>query len=181
MSIKNYENQWLSRCNFGDKRLTARALHIGDCLRLKYGQPLSTVFKNASELKRAYEFLANPKTSFEKVVEPSHYQTANSVKNLPLILAIGDTTFLDYKKIKVKREDYGPIGNGGNGLILHTSLAVDPDCGQPLGLLWEKVWKRQHKVKALKSENQQGRKKGKLAKKNQSGLKHLKKKSLING
>ncbi len=153
MSIRNYENEWLSRCNFGDKRLTARALHIGDYLRLKYGQPLSQVFKNASELKRAYEFLANPRTSFKKLVEPSHYQTANYVKNLPIILSIGDTTFLDYKNIKLIRVDYGPIGNGGNGLILHTSLAVDPDCGQPLGLLWEKVWKRAHTVKSKKKAN----------------------------
>ena len=153
MRIRNYENEWLGRCNFGDQRLTARALHIGDCLRLKYGQPLSQVFKNASELKRAYEFLANPRTSFKKVVESSHHQTANYVKNLPIILSIGDTTFLDYKNIKLKREDYGPIGNGGNGLILHTSLAVDPECGQPLGLLWEKVWKRAQTVKPKKKVN----------------------------
>ncbi len=154
MRIRNYENEWLGRCNFGDQRLTARALHIGDCLRLKYGQPLSQVFKNASELKRAYEFLANPRTSFKKIVESSHHQTANYVRNLPIILSIGDTTFLDYKNIKLKREDYGPIGNGGNGLILHTSLAVDPEYGQPLGLLWEKVWKRAHTVKPKKKVNQ---------------------------
>ena len=131
---------------------------MGDCLGLKYGQPLSTVFKNASDLKRAYEFLANPKTSFAKLVEPFHHQSANNVRNLPIILAVGDTTFLDYKKIEVKRSEYGPIGNGGNGLILHTSLAVDPDCGQPLGLLWEKVWKRPHTVKPKKTANKQQKK-----------------------
>lgn len=153
MTVKKSENACWSKCNFGDKRLTQRALYIGDCLRLKYGQALSTVFKNAGDLKRTYEFLANPKTSFEKVVEPSHYQTAKETKNLPLILSIGDTTFLDYKNIKLKREDYGPIGNGGNGLILHTSLAVAPDSGQPLGLLWEKVGKRTQKIKSGKKVN----------------------------
>ncbi|MDJ0591776.1 MAG: IS4 family transposase [Pleurocapsa sp. MO_226.B13] len=110
------------------------------------------MFKNASELKRTYEFLTNPKTSFEKIVESSHYQTAKRVKNLSVLLSIGDTTFLDYKKIKIKREEYGPIGNGGNGLILHSSLAVDPNCGQPLGLLWEKLWKRKHKITTKKKE-----------------------------
>ena len=53
---------------------------------------------------------------------------------------MGDTTYLDYKNIIAKREGYGPIGNGGNGLILHTALAVEPDLGQPLGLLWQKLW-----------------------------------------
>lgn len=43
----------------------------------------------------------------------------------------------------VKREGYGPIGNGGNGLILHTALALDTQQGQPLGLLWQKLWNRE--------------------------------------
>ena len=156
MKVRDYEKECHTKCNFGDKRLTERALYIQDHLRVKYGQPLSKVFNNASDLKRTYEFLANSKTSFQLVVEPSHYQTANYVKNLPIILSVGDTSFLDYKKIKLKREEYGPIGNGGNGLILHTSLAVDPDCGQPLGILWEKVWKRE-KVEKGKKKNSRPR------------------------
>jgi hypothetical protein len=122
MKVTDYEKECYTKCNFGDKRLTERALYIQDHLRVKYGQPLSKVFNNASDLKRTYEFLANSKTSFQLVVEPSHYQTANHVKNLPIILSVGDTSFLDYKKIKLKREEYGPTGNGGNGLILQTSL-----------------------------------------------------------
>jgi len=150
MLIRNYDQNYLVKSDLGDKRLDKRAQLISNRLRNKYGQPLSKVFRKSSELKRAYEFFANVKTSFAKIVELSHYQTANRVKNLPLILSVGDTTFLDYKKIKIKREEYGPIGNGGNGLILHSSLAVDPNCGQPLGLLWSKLWKREKKIKTKK-------------------------------
>ena len=64
-----------------------------------------------------------------------------------VVLCVGDTTFLDYGKITVKREGYGPIGKGGNGLILHSALAIDPQCGQPLGLLWQKLWNREPKPK----------------------------------
>ena len=60
---------------------------------------------------------------------------------------MGDTTFLDYRQIVVKREGYGPIGKGGNGLILHSALAIDPQHGQPLGLLWQKLWHREPKPK----------------------------------
>jgi hypothetical protein len=63
---------------------------------------------------------------------------------------LGDTTYLDYKKILAKREEYGPIGNGGNGLILHSTLAINPDNGQPLGLVWEKLWHREHQKKKRK-------------------------------
>ncbi len=146
MIIRNSEEKCLFKSDLGDKRLNERAQLIFARLRNKYGQPLSKVFKKSSELKRAYEFFANLKTSFEKLVKLSHYQTANRVKNLPLILSVGDTTFLDYKKIKIKREEYGPIGNGGNGLILHSNLAIEPNSGEPLGLLWSKIWKRARKI-----------------------------------
>jgi Transposase DNA-binding/Transposase DDE domain len=133
-------------CNFGDKRLTDRAVFIAESLTVKYGQPLSEIFNNASDLKRSYEFFSNPKTTFDKLTQPSFKQTASYIYGIPVVLALGDTTYLDYKKILEKREEYGPTGNGGNGLILHSSLAVDPDFGQPLGLLWEKLWHRQRKV-----------------------------------
>jgi hypothetical protein len=103
-------------------------------LTVKYGQPLSEIFNNASDLKRSYEFFSNPKTTFDKLTQPSFKQTASYIYGIPVVLALGDTTYLDYKKILEKREEYGPTGNGGNGLILHSSLAVDPDFGQPLVL-----------------------------------------------
>ena len=73
--------------------------------------------------------------------------TSATVSENEVVLCVGDTTFLDYGKIAVKREGYGPIGKGGNGLILHSALAIDPQCGQPLGLLWQKLWNREPKPK----------------------------------
>lgn len=73
--------------------------------------------------------------------------TAAAVSEREIVLCVGDTTFLDYGKIVVKREGYGPTGNGGNGLILHSALALDPQHGQPLGLMWQKLWNRQPKEK----------------------------------
>ena len=71
--------------------------------------------------------------------------TTAAVEEFPVILSVGDTTFLDYRRIKVKKEGYGPTGNGGNGLILHSALAIEPKQGQTLGLLWQKLWHREHK------------------------------------
>jgi len=36
-----------------------------------------------------------------------------------------------------KKEGYGPTGNG---LILHSTLAIEPEKGQTLGLLWQKLY-----------------------------------------
>ncbi len=133
-------------CDFGDKRLNKRAELIAEALQVKYGQPLSQVFKSASDLKRSYEFFSNPKTTFSKLTIPSFELTAQEINGIPIVLAVGDTTFLDYKKIVEKRDEYGSTGNGGNGLILHSCLAIEPDFGQPLGLLWEKLWHRDKEV-----------------------------------
>lgn len=146
-------------CDFGDKRLTNRAVLIAEALKVKYGEPLSQIFQSASDLKRGYEFFSNPKTTFEKLTQPSFKQTSKQIYGIPIVLAVGDTTYLDYKKILEKRDDYGPTGNGGNRLILHTSLALDPDFGQPLGLLWEKLWHRQHKPSPPPGETSTAKKK----------------------
>ncbi len=66
--------------------------------------------------------------------------TAATVAEREVVLCVGDTTFFDDGSIKVKREGYGPTGNGGNGLILHSALAVDTELGQPIGILWQKLW-----------------------------------------
>ncbi len=138
-------NSEYSKCDFGDQRLNHRAIKIGTALSNRYGQPLSQVFPNASDLKRTYEFFTNSKTSFENVIQPAHYSTAELIAPMPVVLCVGDTTYLDFKAIQEKRAEYGPTGNGGNGLILHSALALEPDNGQPIGLLWEKLWHREHK------------------------------------
>ena len=152
------QNLTTAKCHFGDQRLTQRAVLIEEKLAVKYGKPLSSVFSGASELKRAYEFFANKKTCFNKVTEPYHQKTASCLSELPIVLAVGDTTYLDYKEILEKREEYGPIGNGGNGLILHSTLAVNADNGQPIGLLTEKLWYREHQESKSLTKKQKKKK-----------------------
>ena len=84
--------------------------------------------------------------------------TSATVAAGEVVLCVGDTTFLDYGSIKVKREGYGPTGNGGNGLILHSALAIDPKLGQPIGLLWQKLWNREPKAQPPKDETPEQKK-----------------------
>jgi hypothetical protein len=92
--------------------------------------------------------------------------TTAAVEEYKTILSVGDTTFLDYRGIKVKREGYGPTGNGGNGLILHSALAIEPGSGQTIGLLWQKLWNREHKPKHPQGETpEQKKQRRKIARK----------------
>lgn len=150
--MESCANQNFTDCQLGDKRLNIRALEIGKALVMGFGQALSMIFKDKNLLKRTYEFFANPKAEFDKLTKPHWQKTATDTQALKIVLAVGDTTFLNYNNIKAKREGYGPIGNGGNGLILHSTLAVEPEQGQPLGLLWSKLWHREKKAKPPANE-----------------------------
>lgn len=156
--MEGWGNQNFSNCQLGDRRLNKRALKIGQALGERFGSPLSIVFPEEKFLKRAYEFFANPQSQFNKITQPHHEKISLEAMKMPVVLAVGDTTYLDYKKIKAKRDGYGHIGNGGNGLILHTTLAVEPIQGQPLGLLWQKLWHREPKAPVPKKETSQQKK-----------------------
>ncbi|WP_422394075.1 IS4/Tn5 family transposase DNA-binding protein [Nostoc parmelioides] len=38
---------------------------MSEIVSVKYGQPVSKIFKTVSDLRRGYEFFSNPKTNFE--------------------------------------------------------------------------------------------------------------------
>lgn len=78
--------------------------------------------------------------------------TAETVAEHDVVLCVGDTTFLDYGSIEAKKEGYGPIGKAGNGLILHSALAIEPQNGESIGLLWQKLWNREPKQKPPQDE-----------------------------
>ncbi|HEY9635705.1 MAG TPA: transposase DNA-binding-containing protein [Coleofasciculaceae cyanobacterium] len=145
--MESWGSQNFADCQLGDKRLNQRALEIGKALAVGFGQALSMIFQEENPLKRTNEFFANSKAQFNKLTQPYRQNTAIEAATLPVVLAVGDTTYLDYKNIIAKRDGYGPIGRGGNGLILHSTLAVEPLQGQSLGLLWQKLWHRQPKAK----------------------------------
>ena len=84
--------------------------------------------------------------------------TAVTASRREAVLCVGDTTYLDYRNIIAKRQGYGPQGRGGNGLLLHSALAVDPEQGQPLGLLWQKLWNREHHPKPPTDESPEAKK-----------------------
>jgi hypothetical protein len=84
--------------------------------------------------------------------------TSEAVETQEIVLSVGDTTYLDYGSIKAKREGYGPTGNGGNGLILHSALAIAPEQGQVIGLLWQKLWNRKPKAKPPQDETAEAKK-----------------------
>ncbi len=160
----DWGQQNFGNCPLPDKRLQQRASAIGQALTGRFGMALSMVFGDTKLLKRAYEFFANVKVTFNLLTQPHRDRITEECTTLPVILSVGDTTYLDYKAILTKTEGYGPIANGGQGLILHTSIAVEPEQGLPLGILWQKIWHRTQDTLEQKNSTKLSKKQKQAAK-----------------
>ncbi len=78
-------------------------------------------------------------------------KTVERVKEYKVVLAVQDTTSLNYTTHKAT-SGLGPIdGNGSHGMHVHSVLAVSSD-GVPLGLVHQQVWSRDPEKKRSKEE-----------------------------
>jgi len=91
-------------------------------------------------------FLANPKVTVERLIESWGEQTALAASGRH-VLAIQDTSELNFRTTPERRRGLGEIGKGsGRGALLHAMLAVDADSGGCLGLVTGQIWTRQGRV-----------------------------------
>jgi hypothetical protein len=92
-------------------------------------------------------FLANPKVTVDCLIEGWSDQTASAVAGRH-VLAIQDTTEVNFRTRPNRRRGLGKIGKGGGrGVLLHAMLAVDANTGGCLGLVAGRIWTRRGKVK----------------------------------
>ena len=88
-------------------------------------------------------FLANPKVSAEEILAAPGASLGERVGGLH-VLAIQDTTELNFQRHAGQVEGLGPVGNGRDrGLFAHPVIAVDGDSGALLGLVGAELWTRQ--------------------------------------
>jgi uncharacterized protein DUF4338/transposase Tn5 family protein/transposase-like protein len=96
-----------------------------------------------AKTKAAYRFLSHPRVSMPALLQ-SHYQaTAQRVAAEPVVLAVQDTTSLNYSAHPAT-EMLGLIGTeptGPIGMFVHSTLAFNA-AGTPLGLLDVQCWVR---------------------------------------
>jgi len=96
-------------------------------------QSLPRQNKEWGELLGAYRFLHNAKTTPDRIQSVHRALVRQDCQTRPLVLAVQDTSELDFTGRVV--EGLGPIGNGnGRGLLQHSTLAMDPR-GRLLGVL----------------------------------------------
>src|ERR1700687_5952673 len=106
-------------------------------------------------------FLADRRVTVDRLIEGWSDQTASAAGGRH-VLAIQDTSEINFRPTRQRRRVLGEIGKGvGRGLMLHAMLAVDAGCGTCLGLVAGKIWTRRgrikipHRKRALKDKESQ--------------------------
>jgi hypothetical protein len=123
-----------------DQRLRQRLHMIATAFAQKPTATIPQACGSWTEAKGAYRFFENDAIVPASIRQPHHQATLERVRAHPIVLAIQDTTALNYSTHPAT-QGLGPIGSHSPktiGLLLHSTLAVTPT-GQPLGFLHNAV------------------------------------------
>jgi Transposase DNA-binding len=137
------------KSDFEDKRLFLRLLAVTKDLASCPTAPINQASGSWKYAKSAYRFFDNDKITSAAILKSHSRKTQQRIADhVGVVLAIQDTTFLNYSHMKCS-EDLGPIGKNKNastmGLVMHTVFAVTAK-GLPLGFLHQDIWARDKKT-----------------------------------
>lgn len=128
---------------FFDQRLKQRLFTLAADFFAQPGELVPQASNgSAAKTKAAYRFFDNPNVDMQTVLRPHIESTIERVRCQPLILAVQDTTTLNYTAHPP--EGVGPINKAKDkavGLLMHDTMAFTPE-GTPLGLLNVQCWAR---------------------------------------
>ena len=148
MSKPSAEQEWskseFQKIDIGDTRLNERFQKIAAELAATPGGPINQASEDSAATKAAYRFFQNERATIKTIFGPHQERTVERIKGEPLVIAIQDTTYVNYTNHK-KTSGLGPIGDSrsdSQGLAVHSTLAVTTQ-GLPLGLLGQKIWARE--------------------------------------
>jgi hypothetical protein len=147
LSTSEWAAQQWAQVELGDRRLTRRAVAIGTQMAAHSEASLPEQMGSPSMLKAAYGLLNHPGVSLAALTAPHRQQTLQAASAVQVALLVEDTTELDFTA-HASKTGLGPIGDGrGRGLLLHSTLALEPTRRSLLGLAHAEVVLRQPKVK----------------------------------
>ncbi len=127
--------------DLGDVRRNARLVQLASTLGAQPSASLPDATDDPASLKAAYRFFANDYVRAEALLESHVQSTKARIHSVPVVLAVQDTTYLDWTDHPATK-GLGPLAAPSHqGLLAHTTLALTPE-RVPLGLLAQQVWAR---------------------------------------
>jgi len=144
----------------GDARRTWRLVQLAETLGSNPSGSLPEATGDWATLKASYRFFDNDHIAESAILQSHVLSTYSRVRQSPLVLAVQDTSLLDFTSHPATT-GMGPLASAyQHGLLMHSTLAITPE-GVPLGILGQKVWARDTKICSEQGEYKRGKHKGK--------------------
>jgi hypothetical protein len=146
-SLEDWAQQHFGQAQLGDRRRTRRAVKVAVAMAAHPAGSIPGQSGDWAATKGAYRLFDGDKVTFEALCESHWRQTRRQAAGRRRVLMVQDGTQLDFSRHQ-QTEGLGPIGDGGGqGLMLHSVMAVDPCAGsgeapEVLGLAHQHLWRR---------------------------------------
>jgi hypothetical protein len=125
----------------GDARRTKRLIALADTFARRPSASLPHAAQDPAMLKAAYRFFDTDAIEPDAILASHCTATQDRCASVPLVLAVQDTSELDWSQHPATT-GLGPIHTKKHvGLLMHTTLAITPEA-VPLGILQQYVWAR---------------------------------------
>lgn len=134
----------LGGVDLGDQRLNRRLVETATQLAAQPTAPLNQACADWAATKASYRLFQNERVTEVSILAPHQTQTQVRMAEHALVLAVQDTTYLDYSS-HAQTTGLGPIGTPQQqlrGLVQHSTLVLTPT-GLPLGVLTQEIWARE--------------------------------------
>lgn len=146
----------LETLRLGDVRRDRRATQVLAGLLGASDSSIAAQNVEAAATKGSYRLLENNDVSYLAVSEAHACQTIERARQHDVVLAVQDTTGVSLGGLK-QADGLGPItdAKGSRGYLVHSTLIVEPNSGEVLGVAAQQVWVRSGTKKPKKERPDQ--------------------------
>lgn len=128
--------------SFGDIRVAERANWLIERVATAGTLVLRKLGETRAGEKAVHRFLSSPYVSVDRIVETLAARTAVQSAGRR-ILAVQDTTEINFAGRDKKRRGFGPAGDGQTpGFFIHPVIAIDVESEAVVGLVDAEIWTR---------------------------------------
>ncbi|MET7242212.1 IS4 family transposase, partial [Methylobacterium sp. EM32] len=126
----------------GDVRTEARGAWLFERIVTTGSVVLSTVGGSEAGTAAAHRYLSSPCSDWSGILQAFAARTVQACAGRPIV-AVQDTSEINFTPPAAGRHGLGPAGNGCNpGFFLHPVIAVDAEDEAVLGLVDAQIWTR---------------------------------------
>src|SRR5919202_490823 len=142
MKPMSWAAEELKTASLGDKRRNRRLIKIVEDLSAMPIASVTQAARDGAAVQGIYEFWGNVRVESNEILAAHRDSTLSRVEGEEIVLAVQDTTELDFSS-QPKTQGLGALSKkDAQGLKVHSVLCVSP-LGVPLGVLHQKVWARE--------------------------------------